>query len=133
MCLLKISSLEGFLFPTFLSKKSGLLVKKKPVSYDVMNRSFIETLTKLRYDGSQYSLRSPKNVALSEVTRWSSVIMPEYYHKQSLESKLAVSRSIKLYQSAHSQTEILKQPWFSFVFMLLVEEKEIYDKSMQRS
>ena len=52
MCLLKISSLEGFLFPTFLSKKSGLLVKKKPVSYDVMNRSFIETLTKLRYDGS---------------------------------------------------------------------------------
>ena len=109
--LLKISTAERFLFPTFLSKKSGLLVQKKPVSYDVMNRSFKATLSKLGYDGTLYSLHSPKNGALSEAAnsglcskdqlkrhgRWSSDNMPNYYHKQSLKNKLAVSRSLKLY------------------------------------
>ena len=106
-----ISRDDGLLFPAIEVRNKKFLALKKPVSYGASLKCLRDALSAIGYDGMKFSLHSPRTGGLSEAAnsgkcsmeslrrhgRWSSCKMPDYYHKQSLEKLLSVSKSLSLY------------------------------------
>ena len=101
-----------WLFPNFrLAKGKKIKILDVHVSYGNMLQQLQSSLTKIGFEGKTFSLHSVRTGSLSEAansekvsksdlqrhTRWKSPSMVQYYHKLSLNKKLSVSRSLKLY------------------------------------
>ena len=100
-----------FLFPNFKKGKKGKVeFLDTPVSYDNMLKLLRTSLDNIGLNGREYSLHSLRSGSLSEAAnssvdrtllqrhgRWKSNQMVNYYHKLSLENRLAAPRALAFY------------------------------------
>ena len=106
------SKKSKWLFPNIrMLKGRRINLLDSNVSYDNMLKTLQLSLSEIGLDGKTFSLHSIRTGGLSEAAnsgsvsnsdlqrhvRWKSSSMVDYYHQHSLDKRLSVSRSLKLY------------------------------------
>lgn len=106
------SKKSKWLFPNIRMLKGRKIdLLDSHVSYDNMLKTLRFSLSEIGVDGKAYTLHSLRTGGLSEAAnsgsvsnsdlqrhvRWKSSTMVDYYHQHSLDKRLSVSRSLKLY------------------------------------